>query len=218
MVISVVYKPPKGKIDKLISFLQQILDKRENKSKDFWILRDFNINYLKRDCPHVISFNSFLKKAGLKQLIDEITHPNKKGGSCIDFIITNSCYISRSGITDDFLTDHHTVYCIRKKAREYHDKEFKTVRNYSRYNYDSFMNLLQYHDWDLFDSLIDPNLQWEILLNVVTNILSIMCPYKRVFARKIITPWLSPEIYGAIRDKKFITKQYKLNRRPDDLK
>ena len=115
MIIVVVYKPPKGKITKCIEFLQQIIDKRENKSKEVWILGDFNIDYLKRDCPNVIAFNNFLKKAGLKQLIEQITRPNKKGGSCIDYIILNSNFVHDVGITDDYNRPSYSILYTKKR-------------------------------------------------------------------------------------------------------
>ena len=127
---------------KCIEFLQQIIAKREHNSKEIWILGDFNIDYLQRDCPTMILLNNVLKKAGLKQLIEQITRPNKKGGSCIDYIITNSNFVHDAGITDDYITGYHTVYCIRKKDREHHEKEIQTVRDYMKYNHDDFNVLL----------------------------------------------------------------------------
>ena len=64
IISAVVYKPPEGKISKCIELLQQILANKELKSKEIWILGDFNIHFLKQDCPNVISFNHFLKNAG----------------------------------------------------------------------------------------------------------------------------------------------------------
>ena len=70
----------------------------------------------------------------------------------------------------------------------------------------------------MFDNLLDPNLQWEIMLDAILNILSIMCPFKKVFARKTVTPWLSQEIYSAIREKKILVKKYRQTRNQDDLR
>ena len=112
MIISVAYKPPKGKIENFITFLKQIVLKHENRSKEIWILGDLNIDYLKRDCQKTVVLNNFLKKAGLKQLIHDITRPNKTGGTCIDYIITNSNYVQSTGVTNDLLSDHYTIFCI----------------------------------------------------------------------------------------------------------
>ena len=58
---------------------------------------------------------SFCKSFGYKQLIDTITRPNKKGGSAIDLIMTNSVYDSQSGICVDILSDYYTACAIREK-------------------------------------------------------------------------------------------------------
>ena len=217
MIISVIYKPPKGKIEKCITVLKEILSRFENRSEEVWILGDLNVDYLKRDCPKTVLLNDFLRKAGLKQQIHDITRPNKSGGTCIDYILTNSSFVEKAGVTNDLLADHYTIYCIRKKSREFFDKEFKTVRDYSRYNKDEFTNLIINSDWSEYDLLLDPNLQWEILLSNVLNVLSIMCPYKRVFARKEIVPWLTPEIYKALQDKKNSIKKYRDSKSSGDL-
>ena len=49
-------------------------------------------------------------------------------------------------------------------------------------------------------------------------ILSVMCPYKKVYTRKESVPWLTPEIYNALRDKRLSIKKYKQSKCIDDLK
>ena len=63
----------------------------------------------------------------------------------------------------------------------------------------------------------EPNIQWEIIVDYITEILSIMCPYKIVNARKTISPWLTPEIDELIREKKELVKRYKKNRNEKTL-
>ena len=79
-------------------------------------------------------------------------------------------------------------------------------------------NLLINQNWDNFDTISNPDIQWEIILGYVKEILSVMCPYKTVNTRKKVTPWLTPEIYRAIRDKKILIKSYKSTKDPEILK
>ena len=60
-------------------------------------------------------------------------------------------------------------------------------------------------------------MQWEIIIDYITEILSIMCPYKIVNARKTRSPWLTPEIDKLIREKKELVKRYKKNRNEKTL-
>ena len=217
MIISVVYKPPKRKIDKCLDFLKSILTQGENKMKEFWILGDFNVDLLKRDNPETIRINRFSKNAGLRQLISNITRPNTKGGSCIDYIITNLLYVSEYVVTNDLVADHYTIYCVRKKARENHDTTFKSVRDYSKFDQKVFETLIKQADWVIFDAIIDPNVQWDIMMENILKILCVMCPIKNVYARKYITPWLTPEIYRLIRERKEWLRKYKMSQDPNDL-
>ena len=79
---------------------------------------DFNTDMLKRDDPNTVKITSFIKKHSLKQLIDGITRLNRRGVSCIDLIMTDSSFIHESSILNDFISDHYTIYSIRKKKKK----------------------------------------------------------------------------------------------------
>ena len=88
--ISCIYKLPKGNINNLIKFLTEKVEKYKRKNYEIWIMCDLNTDILKRDNINTINFTRFMKKTGLKQLINSITRPNVRGGSCIDLIMTDS--------------------------------------------------------------------------------------------------------------------------------
>ena len=179
---------------------------------------DFNVNTLKRDDPKTVLVMSFAKKLGLVQLIKGITRPGKKSGTCIDLIFTDCNYISESGILDDFVSDHFSVYCIRKKDRERRKMVSRVVRDYKAFDNNSFNQLVLNKNWDVFDNSNDPDVQWEIILSYVEEILSVMCPFKRVNSRKKTTPWLTKDIFRQMREKKALIKLYKRNNDPELLK
>ena len=118
IVIICVYKPPRGKLNKCIEFLSALLSKAILRKKEIWILGDFNTDLLKRDDPNTIALQNFAKKWGLYQCIKDITRPNNRGGTCIDLIMTNSPFVAEAGVSDDMISDHLTVFCIRKKSKE----------------------------------------------------------------------------------------------------
>ena len=217
ILIMCVYKPPTGKIENCIKFIKEIIQDPLFSKREIWILGDFNVDILKRNDPKSIQLQEFVKKAGLSQKINTITRPNRGGGSCIDLIITNCPFVESSGVTDDFVSDHYTVFSIRKKGRENNDCVFKTVRDYKRYDQDTFENLLSSKNWNIFRDYDDPNLQWDFIYRNVLDILSIMCPYKVISARKIPTPWITPEIYNMIKERRALTKTYKVTRDSNDL-
>ena len=198
--ISCIYKPPKGNINNLIKFLTEKVEKYKRENYEIWIMGDLNTDLLKHDNINTINFTRFMKKTGLKQLINGITRQNVRGGSCIDLIMTDSPYVLESGILDDFVSDHYTTFCIRKKKRERHDIVTRTVRDYRAFDENVLENTLLDKNWDNFNMSTDPDIHWEIILLYVLDILSVMCPYKKVQTRKTPTPWLTPEIYRAKRN------------------
>ena len=211
IVVICVYKPPTGKINECIKFLKTITSNPKYVKREIWILGDFNIDMLKRDDTNVVMIQNFAKKTGLSQMINTITRPNRNGGTCIDLIMTNSPFVKTSGVLDDFISDHYTVYSICKKLRENKECIFKTFRNYKKYNHDNFEILLNEKDWNYFNSLHDPNLQWNFIRDNALEILSVMCPYKTTPVRKSSTPWLTPDIFTQIYEKRNLVKRYKIS-------
>ena len=207
-----VYKPPKGKLSKCIDFLNSILNNNQVHKKEIWILGDFNTDLLKRDDSNTILIQNFAKKAGLANLIRTITRPNARSGSCIDLIMTNCMFVSESGVSDDMISDHYTIYAVRKKKRETKNIVTETVRNYKNFNKDTFCQLLDNIDWNTYNFELNPSIQWRFIYNEVTNILSIMCPYKRVHTRTPRKKWLNGEIFTLIRERKCLIKRWKLSK------
>ena len=202
MVLFCIYKPPKGKIKELIDFMKKCLNHNDVRDREIWILGDFIVDWLKRDSVDSVKLISFCKNSGLRQYIETVTRPNKRGGSCIDLIMSNSDFVCNYGIMNDIISDHYTVFCTRKKAREKKEMIWENVRDYSKYNEDIFVQILKNMDWSTFDQSLDPNFQWEFIRAKIIDILSVMCPYKRVFSRKYKPLWITPEIYRNIRERK----------------
>ena len=123
-----IYKPPPGKVEKLIEYLKLLLKDINMTKREIWIMGDFNIDWLKRNTPDTMKLMQFCKTHGLEQHIKSITRPNKSKGSLIDLMITNSNFVCDAGVLDDMIADHYTTYCIRKKMREKKEMIFKTVQ------------------------------------------------------------------------------------------
>ena len=114
--LCVTYKPPKGKIENCLDFFQGLFNNRDIVRREKWILGDFNVNLQARNEPNALLVNRFLKDNSLKQLINSHTRLSNKGGSCLDWIITDCPYISEYGILDELLSDHFSTYVVRKKS------------------------------------------------------------------------------------------------------
>ena len=91
------------------------------------------------------------------------------------------------------------MYCIRKKKREKHESVYRIVRDLSNYDSVAFARLLKIQDWETFIEMNDTNVMWNYLYGKMYDISSIMCPFRKFKQRKNITPWITPEIYRAMR-------------------
>ena len=206
MSIICVYRPPNGKLKPCIDYLKNVI---MNCRSEIWIIGDINVDFLDRANVQRTKFQTLFTTFGLKQLIHGITRPSKKSGTCIDWIVTNSIYIKKCGVTNDYISDHCTIYCIRKKSREVHNYVYRTVRDLSKFDENVFSNLLQQSNWDPLRESDDMEFVWDTLYTTIYDILTVMCPFRKYRQREHITPWLTAEIYKAMRERDTFMKLFK---------
>ena len=199
MYIMCIYKPPTGSSDAVLTLLRNFVNVPHVAHSEIWILGDFNMNYLIRNNLEIMNVNKFLKEYNLAQLITSPTRLTNRGGTCIDWVITNSQYIADSGILNDLLLDHFPIYIVRKKPWEKVNKVMKKVRNFSRLDSERFNTLFLQIDWLAFFACDDPNTLWDTIHGKMIEILAVMCPYKNICVREHKTPWFTNEIYECIR-------------------
>ena len=214
MTIICMYRPPKGKH---IIFNNQLENVFKNVKSELWILGDINVDFLNRADENRIKYLRLFKKYGLQQHIDGITRPNMRGGTCIDWIITNSDFVKLAGISNDFVSDHFTIYAIRKKNREKHKNVYRILRDLSNFDAQNFRNLLINESWENFDNTDDVDELWSLFYKKIYDIIAIMCPLKQFKQREKVTPWLTPEIYRTMRERDKCIKLFKLTRLHDHL-
>ena len=214
MTILCMYRPPKGKHTLFNIYLENML---KNLKTEIWILGDINVNYLCRTDENRSQYLRLFKKYGLHQYINEITRPNTKGGTCIDWVISNSVFVKDTGITEDFISDHLATFAIRKKSKQTTKFVYRTLRDLTYYDSDIFRNLIRTESWELFDNSNDVEYLWSFYYDKLSSILSIMCPLKRYKQREYVTPWLTPEIYRLMRERDQFIRLFKITRSQDHL-
>ena len=208
LFITVVYKPPTGKIQQCLTYLEQLIATRDIRKREKWVLGDFNVNLGIRNTPESLLVNTFLKDNSLKQLIIEHTRLTNRGGSCIDWIITDCPFVKESGILEELLSDHFSIFVVRKKDREKTVKKWTKIRIYKNYDKDNFCALLANLDWVQYYAMRDVDELWNIIYVRIIEILEIMCPYKRVCLRDPKMPWVTAEVVKAINERKKYVRMY----------
>ena len=114
------------------------------------------MDLFKRDNSNTVSIQAFAKKNGFSQCITSITRPNSRGGSCIDLIMTNCIFVSATGNSDDMISDHYSVYCVREKKKERKIIVTETVRDYKNFKKENCCQLLSNIDWSMYDVELNP--------------------------------------------------------------
>ena len=140
ILIGNVYRPPQGNIETFIQVLEDILTSIDLSKIELFILGDFNIDILEKKNPNTKKLLELIKTFGLRQLIKTPTRYSKDKNSLIDVIITNSDFISSSGVCDVNLSDHQMIIATRKKARAKKQKCNSNGRSYRNYNKQTFQN------------------------------------------------------------------------------
>ena len=194
MTVSCAYRPPKSNLQNTVDKLVNIFRSSKASNREFWIGGDLNLDWNKRNHVQLQSIKSSLRECGLKQLISGVTRPLCTGGTCIDWLITNSKFVSDFGVANDLISDHLPVYVVKKKIRNHHETTRKLTRTYKKFDPKAFETLLKNSTWDPYDACEDPDECWEIIEEKISQILSIMCPLKlkRVFTAR--PEWLTSEL------------------------
>ena len=161
----------------------------------------------------MLKFTTLFKKFGCCQIITSVTRPGKYRSSCIDWIVTNSNYVSEAGVSDIMISDHYAVHCVKKKKREHVEYVHHYLRNYKLYNAENFVNLFRHRlsQIDYFE-IDDPNVFRHHIYSIAINILEVMCPFRRYKQREIPTPWIIPDIYREIRIRSQIVRLFNRTR------
>ena len=218
MLISSIYRPPRGSIKSCTDHLQDIFASRLNSKTEIWLLGDFNVDFLDRTQPNRGIFLDLFKKNGCKQLISDITRPGRYKSSCLDWIVTNCCFINDACSLDTMISDHYAVSAVRKKRRENVTYVYREIRDYSNYIPKNFTDLLRlklgqsnYYD------IRDPNILWELIAKFTCEILEVMCPLRRYKQRENLTPWMVADIYREMRYRDRLAKLFRATRSNESL-
>ena len=93
MSCSGLYRPPTGNNKSCKDFLKGIIN---NNNAEICILGDYNVDYLDRTNDERMKYIGIFKTLGVRQLISRFTRPNKRGSTCIDWIVTNCNYVKEN--------------------------------------------------------------------------------------------------------------------------
>ena len=152
VVLSGIYRPPRGNINSLKDHLKTIMSKNSLTNKHVFIAGDFNINSLDYSSnEHAKDFFDASFQNYFVPLINRPTRVARKSSTCIDHILTNSFIDSEieAGIFKNDMSDHFPVFCnVKTNVSTNSDKTIIYKRTFNEESVDDFKYLLNHVDWN----------------------------------------------------------------------
>ena len=227
LILGNIYRPPRDNIENYSTFtdeIQEILAQWSNSNTNVILTGDFNINLLKINEKEYV--NNFLETLISSGMIPKITLPTRltdHGGTLIDnfFVkMTNNFSNSTAGILYHNISDHQPYFVVLDYL-----KLMKTKHKYKKITLNSPQAMTSFRNevsnmckMDKFNQDCDPNMNYNILNDIIQTALKKHMPTKNVKFHKHRhkgSEWITA---GIIRSIKFRDNMYKRikNTQPSD--
>ena len=203
VVVCNVYRPPYGKLDRFISYMEECIKSFDLSKIELFVMGDMNVNCLSKKSNDYKKLNFLIQSNGLTQLIKSPTRNTQNSQSLVDLILTNSKYVSEAGSLDHYLSDHQPIFVVKKKKRDDRPSVKFKGRSYKNFDRKAFGDKLLDLDWDDFYEIKDPNLAWDFILGKFLPILEVMCPIQSFSIKNYRPDWITPELIEQIKDRDY---------------
>ena len=199
-LLSSIYRPPDSS-KYLLSDFNYSFD--EMLSKEFIIMGDMNINYLKKTDHREIK--SIIRLYGLVQLITKPTRTTEQLNTLIDIICsTNPSTICKTDVIPLSIGDHDMVGLVRKLNHLKYAPRTIKCRNYTQYHPEKMCDDLKGHNWEQLYLISDVNNAWNFIKDILSNTFNKHAPMINKRVKGNFCPWLTSHIKALMneRDKK----------------
>ena len=168
VVVTGVYRPPKGYIKVFKNYCKDFLKKKRGSSKIVFMVGDLNINSFDYDNNALVkNFFNLIFQSGFLPLIQRATRVTRTTATAIDHIITDAILEStmHSGIIKANISDHFPIFAILENSCN-KNKNYKktkiTKQDFSNENIQNFQFLLENIKWDQLLPSNAPNEAYNI--------------------------------------------------------
>ena len=210
-VVGGVYFHPHASIWEFQNQLEQVLEKLNNENKTFYVLGDFNINYLS-DSKNIIHYKQSLESLGVSNLITCPTRFKKnQTPSLLDHIYYNKQLQNVIGGTIAFdMSDHNIVFTYshkncKKQSKTHWPAVFK--RDFKNFKEETYLLQLEAEMLNLQKSTCgtqDVEMQFSNFVNGFLKCLDQNAPMRKLSrkqAKFYFKPWLTKGLQRSIKTK-----------------
>ena len=194
--------------NKFFEDLQSELDEINNISVssrtpgEITCLGHFNCDGLHQTSWEWRKLSSVMSIFHMSQMITKPTRITQTTKTLIDHVWTTSPeHYSNNGVLTVPISDHSLTYAIRKAAKKLRGKpRIINARSYKRFVKDNFLNDLEQVPWSSIEVSNDPDLAWNIFVNLLTPIFDTHAPFKQTKIPSNPPRWINDEYLSCRTD------------------
>ncbi|KAK9738980.1 hypothetical protein QE152_g9440 [Popillia japonica] len=151
----------------------------------------------------------------LVQVIHDPTRITPTSMSLVDLILVlSSASVISSGVLYDLVISDHSLTFVKLdvpgpscEPRQY------TLRDFSRFNYDSFLRDLHAAPWHLIYRISDINEKVATFNTLLYNLFEMHAPYKTIVYKRPQTPWMTDNLRLMMSLRNFTTTSIRREKR-----
>ena len=206
ILIGCFYKPPSALVN-YWKLIDESIKKAANTPHKYFILGDFNTDYLNEPSPHLVDM---LQLNHLSQVITAPTRYTDTSATCIDLIITSSKdTVFHTEVRPPICSDHCVPVAVLKNANKIEKTYKRLIYDYSSLDIAKLTNELQRIDWAGIASLPSIDDAAEAFSQQLLTITDICVRHKLITVRKDDAPWFTETIRLMIQNKNTIHRHAK---------
>ena len=208
-----IYRSPSCQASKNEEFLVELnaclIEINKIKNNISFLMGDFNYDLLDSKNTTIMKFVDLLFDNSFYSLINKPTHFNNSTATILDQIWTNSLSISvKSGILVHQISDHLPVLINTDLKRTEVTNEPKYTRFFSQNNCRCFIQNLSETDIEPILHTNDPNLAYNLFMNIYSTAFNKFFPIKQVSSSKTQNPWFDSDLKNQVQIKEQCYKKY----------
>lgn len=204
-VFSVLYRPPAGNVNILLSVLDKLFSYVNDNNYTLFLGGDFNIDLLKTTAMHDELF-SVVESNGYECITTDATRITENSCTLLDYFITNCNHedIYASGLISCNISDHLPIFLLvnnHVSACKHKSQGFR-IRNMTSQRMQSFRDLIGTADWDPVYASASPDAAYKTFLETFQNIYNKCFPYKFIKpSKRAKKPWVSHDLLKKVQIK-----------------
>ena len=218
-VFNVLYRQPKGKIEPLKKFLNEIFLSIKKSNKQFHIAGDFNLNVLDYEkCNKVQEFLNLIYEHSMIPVINKPTRVTYKTATAIDHFLTNSYTDTKfkTAILKSDVSDHFPIclFIPSMKPLSKNEETYIYKRIYNEQTVFDFQQKVFETDWTIIESFENACEAYTHFLKMFQTLYDKYFPEKKIKikTKDLQSPWITNGIKKSSKRKQRLYNKFLKNR------